>query len=178
MVVTGANLGFGPGANAGFRHVLASDPTCDWVGLAPHDAQPHRDCLTRMLQAANSRPRSGLVSADFGDGATPVVHPFLGGILEPARVSEGWEPAGHPHGTLMLARRALLEQVGLFDERYFAYCEEADLALRAPPGSGGRPAWCGARSWSTPTWAPRSPRSTTSSCATETLPYPATISRN
>lgn len=131
VVVTGANLGFGPGANAGFRHVLASDPTCDWVGLAPHDAQPHRDCLTRMLQAANSRPRSGLVSADFGDGATPVVHPFLGGILEPARVSEGWEPAGHPHGTLMLARRALLEQVGLFDERYFAYCEEADLALRA-----------------------------------------------
>ena len=31
----------------------------------------------------------------------------------------------------MLARRQLLEEVGLFDERYFAYCEEADLALRA-----------------------------------------------
>jgi GT2 family glycosyltransferase len=31
----------------------------------------------------------------------------------------------------MLARRDLLEEVGLFDERYFAYCEEADLALRA-----------------------------------------------
>jgi GT2 family glycosyltransferase len=25
----------------------------------------------------------------------------------------------------------VLEEVGLFDERYFAYCEEADLALRA-----------------------------------------------
>ena len=46
-------------------------------------------------------------------------------------MDEGWEPAGHPHGTLMLARRAVLEEVGLFDERYFAYCEEADLALRA-----------------------------------------------
>jgi hypothetical protein len=31
----------------------------------------------------------------------------------------------------MVARRSCLEQVGLFDERYFAYCEEADLALRA-----------------------------------------------
>ncbi len=164
VVVTGANLGFGPGANAGFRHVLASDPTCDWVGLAPHDAQPHRDCLTRMLQAANSRPRSGLVSADFGDGATPVVHPFLGGILEPARVSEGWEPARHPHGTLMLARRALLEQVGLFDERYFVYCEEADLALRAAR-FGWETGLVRRDRWSTPTWAPRSPRSTTSSCA-------------
>jgi GT2 family glycosyltransferase len=32
---------------------------------------------------------------------------------------------------MLLARRACLEDVGLFDERYFAYCEEADLALRA-----------------------------------------------
>jgi GT2 family glycosyltransferase len=31
----------------------------------------------------------------------------------------------------MLVRRQLLDEVGLFDERYFAYCEEADLALRA-----------------------------------------------
>ncbi len=46
-------------------------------------------------------------------------------------MTEGWEAAGHPHGTLMLAHRDLLREVGLFDERYFAYCEEADLALRA-----------------------------------------------
>src|SRR3546814_8168876 len=31
----------------------------------------------------------------------------------------------------MFAHRTLLREVGLFDERYFAYCEEADLALRA-----------------------------------------------
>ena len=36
----------------------------------------------------------------------------------------------YPHGTLLLARRACLEEVGLFDERYFSYCEEADLGLR------------------------------------------------
>jgi GT2 family glycosyltransferase len=46
-------------------------------------------------------------------------------------VAEGWEPAGYPHGTLLVARRACLADVGLFDERYFSYCEEADLALRA-----------------------------------------------
>ncbi len=60
-----------------------------------------------------------------------MVDPYFGGILAPATVAEGWEPAGHPHGTLMLARREVLTEVGLFDERYFAYCEEADLALRA-----------------------------------------------
>jgi GT2 family glycosyltransferase len=133
LVVLPRNRGFGPGANAGFRHVLAHPHPGDaaWVGLAPHDAQPAPDCLARMLAAVADRPGAGLASADFGDGMTPVVDPYFGGILAPATVIEGWEPAGHPHGTLMLVRRAVLEQVGLFDERYFAYCEEADLALRA-----------------------------------------------
>jgi N-acetylglucosaminyl-diphospho-decaprenol L-rhamnosyltransferase len=128
-----SNRGFGPGANVGFRHVLAHPDPDDvgWVGLAPHDAEPAPDCLARMLAAVGERPRAGLACADFGDGATPVVDPYFGGILAPATVQEGWQPAGHPHGTLMLASRALLDEVGLFDERYFAYCEEADLALRA-----------------------------------------------
>jgi len=133
LVVLPRNRGFGPGANAGFRHVLGhpQPDDGDWVGLAPHDAEPAADCLARMLAAAEARPRAGLACADFGDGATPIVDPYFGGILAPATVDEGWEPAGHPHGTLMLARRTVLEEVGLFDERYFAYCEEADLALRA-----------------------------------------------
>jgi GT2 family glycosyltransferase len=133
VIDTGANLGFGPGANVGFRRFLSAcaADTGEWVALAPHDALPQPGCLRRMLVAASERPRAGLVCADFGDGATPVIDPYFGGILGPATVEEGWEPAGHPHGTLLLARRAMLEEIGLFDERYFAYCEEADLALRA-----------------------------------------------
>ncbi|HEX4868269.1 MAG TPA: glycosyltransferase [Acidimicrobiales bacterium] len=134
LVELGTNQGFGPGANAGYRHILdhprpGDDP--EWIGLAPQDAEPAPDCLARMLATLAERPRAGLASADFGDGATPVIDPYFGGILAPATVTEGWQPAGHPHGTLMLARRAMLAEVGFFDERYFAYCEEADLALRA-----------------------------------------------
>jgi GT2 family glycosyltransferase len=125
------NLGFGPGANLGFRHFLAGDAGWDWIALAPHDALPQAGCLVRMLDALAERPRAGLACADVGDDATPIVDPYFGGILAPKAVEEGWEAAGHPHGTLMLARRACLDDVGLFDERYFAYCEEADLALRA-----------------------------------------------
>ena len=133
LVALPRNRGFGPGANAGFRHIIANPHPGDagWIGLAPQDAEPAPDCLERMLAAVGQRPRAGLACADFGDGATPVVDPYFGGILAPATVTEGWEPAGPPHGTLMLARRSVLEEVGLFDERYFAYCEEADLALRA-----------------------------------------------
>ena len=36
-----------------------------------------------------------------------------------------------PHGTLMLCRSECLRQIGLFDERYFAYGDEHELGLRA-----------------------------------------------
>ncbi|WP_018501742.1 glycosyltransferase [Parafrankia discariae] len=131
VVLAGSNLGFGPAANVGYRTFLADEDAGEWVVLAPHDALPEPTCLSRMLGVLAQQPRAGLACADVGDGATPVVDPYFGGILRPASVTEGWEPAGHPHGTLMFARRACLDEVGIFDERYFAYCEEADLALRA-----------------------------------------------
>ncbi|WP_308205584.1 glycosyltransferase family 2 protein [Frankia sp. AiPs1] len=131
VVLAGGNLGFGPAANIGFRAFLADEDAGEWVVLAPHDALPEPTCLRHMLSVLAQQPRAGLACADVGDGATPVIDPYFGGILAPASVDEGWEPAGHPHGTLMFARRACLDEVGIFDERYFAYCEEADLALRA-----------------------------------------------
>ena len=126
----GANTGFGPAANTGFRWFL-DRPGAPWLAVAPHDARVAPDCLEVLLAELDRRPRAGLASADVGDGVTPVVDRYFGAISERARVKQGWEPAGYPHGTLMVARRRCLEEVGLFDERYFAYCEEADLALRA-----------------------------------------------
>jgi hypothetical protein len=131
IVDAGGNLGFGPGANVGFQRFLADPSDGDWVALAPHDALPAADCLARILHEVGSRPEAGLACADYGDGATPVVDPYFGGIPAPATVAEGWEPAGYPHGTLLVARRGCLADVGLFDERYFSYCEEADLGVRA-----------------------------------------------
>ncbi|OHV46097.1 glycosyl transferase [Parafrankia soli] len=131
VVLAGSNLGFGPAANVGYRAFLADADAGEWVVLAPHDALPEPTCLSHMLGVLAQQPRAGLACADVGDGATPVIDPYFGGILMPASVDEGWEPAGHPHGTLMFARRACLDEIGIFDERYFAYCEEADLALRA-----------------------------------------------
>jgi GT2 family glycosyltransferase len=55
---------------------------------------------------------------------------YFGTLFRPGAVTEGWEPVDYPHGTLLFAGRACLEEVGVFDERYFSYCEEADLGLR------------------------------------------------
>jgi len=131
----GRNTGFGPAANAGLSRWLADGPAAgERVVVCPHDASPEPECLRRLVDAAEARGRAGLASAEYGDAdrlAKPVVDRYFGGILAPTDRRPGWEDAGHPHGTLLLARRACLEEIGLFDERYFAYCEEADLGERA-----------------------------------------------
>jgi len=124
------NLGFGPGANVGLRRWLDAGEG-EWVGLCPHDALPAPDCLEALSAAVAPRPRAGLAGADVGDGLSPVVDRYFGTLFRPGAVTEGWEPVDYPHGTLLLARRSCLEDIGLFDERYFSYCEEADLGLRA-----------------------------------------------
>jgi GT2 family glycosyltransferase len=140
IVALGANRGFGPAANVGLRRWLDGS-TPEWAVVAAHDALPAPACLRHLLDAVEARPRAGLASAVYGErnvgvwlartDMKPVVDRYFGGILTAAERDTGWEEAGHPHGTLMLAGRRCLTEVGLFDERYFAYCEEADLGERA-----------------------------------------------
>ena len=130
LIMTGDNLGFGPGANVGMRRFL-KDGVGEWVALAPHDAMPQPDTIEKMLLAVSDRPLVGLMSADVGDNARPIIQPYLGSIDADATVAEGFDRSDYPHGTLMMCRRSFLGEVGLFDERYFAYCEEAELGIRA-----------------------------------------------
>jgi cellulose synthase/poly-beta-1,6-N-acetylglucosamine synthase-like glycosyltransferase len=132
VLASGTNAGFGPGANAGLRRWLAAGDG-EWVAVAPHDARPEPGCLERLLAEAGARADAGLVCAEFGPGfcLVPAFDWVIGGYHRPAERGTGWQDVDYPHGTLMLARRAMLEEVGLFDERYFAYCEEVDLARRA-----------------------------------------------
>ena len=140
VVRVGRNAGFGGAANVGLRRWLDRGGG-EWVVVAPHDALPEPDCLRRLLDAvAEARPRAGLASADVRRAGQAGGRPLLRRDPRRPPTHEGWEDAGHPHGTLLLARRACLEDIGLFDERYFAYCEEADLGLRARRPAG-RSAW-------------------------------------
>jgi GT2 family glycosyltransferase len=131
IIETGTNLGFGPGANVGLRRWLAAERG-DWVGIAPHDALPQPGCVARLMAEAAARPRAGLICAEFGGDfdMVPALDKVIGGFYRPAPRGDGWQPVEYPHGTLLLLRRQTLNEVGCFDERYFAYCEEVDLALR------------------------------------------------
>jgi N-acetylglucosaminyl-diphospho-decaprenol L-rhamnosyltransferase len=132
VLPTGTNAGFGPGANAGLRRWLAGGMG-EWAVVAPHDARPEPGCLRRLLDVAAAQAGVGLACGEFGPGfeLVPAYDWVIGGYHRPAPRGDGWQDVDYPHGTLLLVRRAALEEVGLFDERYFAYCEEVDLALRA-----------------------------------------------
>ena len=133
LIEVGSNSGFGPAANVGLRRWLDDPHGGDWALLAPHDADPLDGCLAALMTAIAAEPLAGLACADVGDGQTPYLDPYFGGITLPGTDLDipGWVAADYPHGTLMALRRRCLEEIGLFEESFFAYCEEADLGLRA-----------------------------------------------
>jgi GT2 family glycosyltransferase len=132
VIEVGRNIGFGPGANVGLRHWLEATRE-PWAIVAPHDAEPVGDCVARLLGELEDRPTAAMASAEYGPGEDfkPTIDKFFGGSFVPTARGEGWEAVDYPHGTLLALRRDAMDQLGLFDERFFAYCEEADLGARA-----------------------------------------------
>jgi hypothetical protein len=62
----------------------------------------------------------------YGDGSSK-----QRGHGEPAANYPNQEEVLLPSASAALYRRAMLDQIGLFDEHFFLYCEDTDLGLRA-----------------------------------------------
>ena len=89
------------------------------------------------------------------------------GASSPRRPStEGWEPAGHPHGTLMLVRARGARARSACSTSATSPTARRPTSRCGPRPPAGRRGSCAAPSSSTPTSAPASPPSTTSSSAT------------
>lgn len=126
------NRGYCGGNNAGLQYILDNHFDGDVMILNP-DVEMEQNTLSIM--AAAMVEGVGIV--------TPrVVHPsgkilFDGIRLAGYRQEHVIGDAGMPvstdfaQGTCMLIRRSLIEQIGLFDERFFFYWEEVDLSIRA-----------------------------------------------
>jgi GT2 family glycosyltransferase len=133
------NLGFAAGNNLAVR--MADD--CDWIALLNPDAFPDPRWLETLLDAARANPEfsffgSRLVMADGTgrlDGTGDVYHvsgmawrrdygrPFAAGE---ARAEEIFSPCA----AAALYRREAFLAVGGFDESFFCYFEDSDLAFR------------------------------------------------
>ena len=133
----GRNLGFAGGCNAG-----AAATSAPLLLFLNPDARLAPDCLDELRRIATERPRWGawqaLVTMDGGttiNTAGNVAH-FLG-IGWAGRCGEPLDAApseplevGFASGAALVVRRESWDLVEGFDERYFMYCEDLDLAFR------------------------------------------------
>jgi len=131
----GKNLGWGGGFNVALKKWLSDGPG-EFCFISAHDALPEPGCLARLMEAFHSDQRLGILSPQDGVHQLPFFSPLTGPKLIQVDPRPGGtiEPAAWVHGTLMGLRKACLKEIGLFDDRYFAYGDEQELCLRANRG--------------------------------------------
>lgn len=143
MVELIENRGYAGNNNVGLELALAQG--ADWVFLLNEDTVIGPDCLRHLAAVGNADPGIGIVGPMvYHDDERDVIQ-SAGGILsrwnwQPAHCGqntvdrgqfEGTRPVDWVSGCAMLVRRALVEQIGMLDERFFLYWEEVDWCLRA-----------------------------------------------
>lgn len=126
------NKGWGGALNIVLRKWL-QDEKNPYCLISAHDAAPQPDCLRLLVEAAQADPRVGIACPHYPDRFIARLSPLRGVFPEQSEAQPAGtaQPVDVPHGTLMLLRRTCLEQIGLFDERYFAYGDEHELGARA-----------------------------------------------
>ena len=133
------NLGFAGGNNAGFRHCRG-----ELIALLNNDTVVEPDWLDALVAVMREDPRIGGAASKIlfrhqpstiNSAGLNLYRDGRGGDRGFRQLDEGQfdEPADvfGACGASVLLRRAMLEDVGLFDERFFMYCEDLDLAWRA-----------------------------------------------
>jgi GT2 family glycosyltransferase len=158
-IENGANLGFAAGNNAGIRRALADG--ADFILLLNNDTLVDPAFVDELLAEMRATPDAGIAAPKIYFADPPDRIWFAGGGVSLWRgvawhigireVDRGqYDTArdiGYASGCALLARREVFERVGLLDEGYRAYFEDADLCMRARR-AGFRARYCPrARVW-------------------------------
>lgn len=133
------NRGFAAACNQAIR---ASEPP--FVALLTNDVVVAPDWLERLLEVMDQRPELGSCTSKVLDQGDHRIVDNCGHVLYADGLTRGrgrleaddgrfdrLEEVFCPSGCACLLRREMLDDVGLFDEDFFAYCEDADLGFRA-----------------------------------------------
>jgi GT2 family glycosyltransferase len=137
QLVNEQNLGFAAGMNVGIRYAL--DRGAEYLFLVNNDTALASNALQELLTAMAATEAAMASPAIFYADA-PQRPWSLGGwrrvrTLEisqaPLPVTDDPFEVDFITGCGMLVHRNCLEQVGLFDEQFFMYYEDADFCLRA-----------------------------------------------
>jgi GT2 family glycosyltransferase len=155
LIRSETNTGFSGGYNIGMKEALKRD--ADYILIVNNDTEMDPDMITNLLQVLESDPKIGLTTPKiyFAKG-----HEFHKDRYKPHELGKVfWYAGGHTDwnnvmsihrgidevdhgqydkteeidfasGCCMMFKREVLEKVGLLDDRYFLYYEDADLNER------------------------------------------------
>ena len=137
VIANKTNVGFGAAVNQAFRASGAP-----YLATLNDDAVAHPRWLQSLVEALESRPDVGMCASQVrltGDSGLDSAGMLLyadgsskqRGHLDPPEKYSRLQEALCPSGSAALYRRAMLDEIGLFDESFFLYCEDTDLGLRA-----------------------------------------------
>jgi len=134
-----------PGANTGFavaNNLAAASSAAEFLVLLNPDAVAEPDWLETLIAKARTAPDIASVGSLQRRLDDPEVLDGVGDVWHVAglawRAGEGHPTAGAPSdgeifgpcGAAALYRREAFIALGGFDERFFCYCEDVDLAFR------------------------------------------------
>ena len=131
------NHGFAGGNNRGIAIARGK-----YAALINNDAVASPQWISALVEAAESDPRIGAVASIIIDGNRPEVLDSCGvGIALDGMSRQAMRHMPVPSlmtpkqvllfsGCACLLRMEALKNVGLFDEDFFAYCEDTDLGMR------------------------------------------------
>ena len=140
QLVNTENLGFARGINSGLRFAL--EAAAEYIFILNNDTCVAEDCLSRL--AENIRAENALAAPLIYYASQPEVVWSAGAKMNRwnLEIVDKWigkpDPGNWPAsleqdfitGCGILFSRRTLEQVGLFDEGFRMYYEDADLSLR------------------------------------------------
>lgn len=128
------NRGFAAGVNVGISSALA-DQRCGYVLLINNDVHLDEASLNALFCDEAWPPGVGLVAPVLRnpDGSVQTagcrVSPWTMAVVD--LTSPDASETDFVTGACVLVRREVFEQIGLFDERFFMYWEDAELGARA-----------------------------------------------
>jgi len=158
IIANAENLGFAAGVNVGIRHALAAGTRA--VVLLNNDTLVDPALIEQLVAAARDIPSADILGpviyyhqppdriwrvADQEHRWLPI--PLRTPDAAVARAGTRPFPVDYVTACGVLIKRAVFETIGLFDENYFMYFEDADFCRRARRAGFG--IWCvpAARMW-------------------------------
>jgi GT2 family glycosyltransferase len=143
VVGTNANLGYAGGNNFGIRHVEVWNPA--YVLIINNDVEVEPLFLQSLISALETDSQAAMATCTVCYDPERDIIQYAGGDLIPWRGSGFTRGQGKQFDTLraapaervsfvsgciMLVRMEDFRRFGAFDERFFLYCEDAELCFR------------------------------------------------